>query len=97
MLTEQQPFAKLLNTDLAEITQDQTLIVRFAEEQSIATLNQLLKGKEQCIKAFESVCYVVGSDQDELNPKTLVMLNRIKKALNLTDKDIEIDTHVDAK
>lgn len=89
VLTEQAPFNKLVHADLAEIIRDQTLIVRFAEEQSISTLSKLLKTKDQRLKALKLVRYVVGNDKDELNPKTLVMLNRVKKALNLTAADAD--------
>lgn len=89
VLTGQAPFNELLNVDLAEIIQDQTLIVRFDEDQSIATLNKLLRTKAQRIKAFQLVLYVVGSDDEDLNTQTLGMLNRMKKVLNLTDTDIK--------
>lgn len=89
VLTEQEPFKDLLNTDLAKIIQDQTLIVRFAEDKSISTLKQLIKSKDQRIKAMKLAYHVVGSHEDDLNPKTLAMLNRIKKEMNLTDADIK--------
>ncbi|WP_230661600.1 DUF3141 domain-containing protein [Psychrobacter sp. I-STPA10] len=89
VLTEQAPFNELLNTDLARIIQDQTLIVRFAEEKSITTLRQLIKTKAQRVKAMKLAYHVVGSDEDDLDPKTLAMLNRLKKVMNLTDKDIK--------
>lgn len=88
VLTQQPPFNKLANTDLAEIIQDQTLTVRFAEDHSIASLNKLLKTKAERIRALKPVTYVIGDDQDNLNPSTQAMLARFKTVLRLSDADL---------
>ncbi|MDO5769378.1 MAG: DUF3141 domain-containing protein [Psychrobacter sp.] len=89
VLTKQAPFNALLNTELAEIIQDQTLIVRFAEEQSILALDKMLTSKADCVKAFKVIRYVIGDEKDDLNPITLAMLERLKKVLKLSDKDVQ--------
>lgn len=89
VLTQHAPFDKLANADLAEVIQDQTLIVRFAEEQSITALNKLLRTKAQRLKAFDLVRYVIGEGQQDLNMSTVAMLQRIQHVLNLTEDDIK--------
>ena len=89
VFTEQEPFAHLSKADLAAMIHTQTLIVRFAEDQSIESLSTLLKTQAQSIDALKLVRYVVGKKLDDRNPATLSMMKRIKTALNLTDDDMK--------
>lgn len=89
VLTKQKPFTDLLKADLADMIHTQTLVVRFAEEESIESLGTLLKPKSKRIDAFKLVRYVVGNKRDDRNPATLTMLKRIKTVLNLADADIK--------
>lgn len=88
VLTEQDPFKDLLSSEISNKIQNQTLIVRFAEDQSISALKTLLKTQPKRIEALKLVLYVIGDGEDNLNPDTLAMLNRIKEALSLKDTDI---------
>ncbi|MGM8887070.1 DUF3141 domain-containing protein, partial [Psychrobacter sp. 1U2] len=89
VLTEQEPFSQLLNTELAAMIHTQTLIVRFAEDASIESLNTLIETKSERIKAFKLVYYVVGDKSEDRNYRTLSMMNGIKAALGLADTDIK--------
>ncbi len=89
VLTEQEPFAQLLQADLAAMIHTQTLIVRFAEDDSIASLSTLLKTKPERVKALKLVRYVVGDKAEDRNPATLSIIKRIKTALEMTDADIK--------
>ena len=89
VLTQQEPFTDLSKADLAAIIHTQTLIVRFAEVQSIEALSTMLKNQAQRVDAFKLVRYVVGNKAHDRNPATLSMMRRIKTALDLTDIDIK--------
>ena len=67
----------------------QTLIVRFAEEQSIKALSTMLQTKTERIDALKLVRYVVGDKLIEQHPTTLSIMRRIEAALDLTDADIK--------
>lgn len=83
VVTKQSPFKDLINSDLAKIIENQTLMVRFDEDKSIDALTTLLKDKSERIQAFKQVVYVVGEEKNTLNPETINMLNRLKKVLDL--------------
>ena len=83
VVTKQPPFKNLINSDLAKIIENQTLMVRFDEDKSIDALTTLLKDKSERIQAFKQVIYVVGEEKNNLNPETINMLNRLKKVLDL--------------
>lgn len=89
VLTEQEPFAQLLQVDLAAMIHTQTLIVRFAEDDSIASLSTLLKTKPERVKALRLVRYVVGDKAEDRNLATLSIIRRIKTTLEMTDADIK--------
>lgn len=89
VLTEQEPFCHLLNTELASIIHTQTLIVRFAEEDSIKSLSTLLKDKSKRIDALKLVRYVVGEKAEVQDPAVLSIKKRIEKTLDLTDADVK--------
>ena len=89
VLTEQEPFAQLLQADLAAMIHTQTLIVRFAEDDSIASLSTLLKTKPERVKALRLVRYVVGDKAEDRNLATLSIIRRIKTTLEMTDADIK--------
>lgn len=84
VLTQQQPFKELSSPELAQMIENQTLMVRFDEAKSIDTLQSLLKDKAERSQALQQVLYVIGDEKNNLNPKTVKMLNRIKKVLQLS-------------
>lgn len=88
VITKQLPFKDLLNSNLAQIIENQTLMVRFDENQSMDTLKTLLKDKDERIQAFKQVVYVIGDEEHNLNFATISMLNRLKKVLELS-QDID--------
>lgn len=89
VLTKQEPFTQVSKADLAAMIHTQTLVVRFAEEDSIKSLSALLKTKPRRIDALKLVRYVVGNKADDRNSATLAMMERIKTALSLIDADAE--------
>lgn len=91
VVTEQAPFKDLLNSKLARIIENQTLMVRFDQEKSIEALKTLLKDKSKRGQAFEQVQYVVGNEKNNLNPKTILMLNLIAKVLELPEYNLPQD------
>ncbi len=89
VITQQQPFNSLSQAQMAAIIQDQTLIVRFAEAEAITALTTLLADKSKRADAYKLVLYVVGDEKDNLNLKTITMLDRIKDVLDLKNEDVE--------
>lgn len=89
VLTEQKPFIQLSKTDLATMIHTQTLIVRFAEEESIKSLPTLLRTKAKRVEALKLVYYVVGNQFCDRHPAMVSMIKNIKTVLNLTDADIK--------
>lgn len=90
VLTQQAPFKELSSSKLAEIIENQTLMVRFDEEKSINTLKTLLKDKSERNEALQQVLYVIGDEKVNLNPETIEMLNRIKRVLDLSQPESKI-------
>lgn len=88
VVTQQDPFKDILNSDLAKMIENQTLMVRFDEEKSINALKDLLKNKTERNKALKQVLYVVGDEEDNLNPETMDMLERIEQVLGLSQDNI---------
>ncbi|WP_350558943.1 DUF3141 domain-containing protein [Psychrobacter sp. CAL346-MNA-CIBAN-0220] len=89
VLTKKEPFTHLSQAQLAAMIHTQTLIVRFAEDQSITSLSTLLKTKSKRIDAFKLVRYVVGDKLEDQDPTILSIIKRIEAALDLTDADIK--------
>ena len=89
VLTQQKPFIYLLNTELATMIHMQTLILRFAEDESIKALSTMLQTKAERIDALKLVRYVVGDKLIEQDPTTLSIMRRIEAALDLTEADIK--------
>lgn len=89
VLTQREPFANILKADLASMIHTQTIIVRFAEDDSIQSLSKLLTTKDKRIEALKLVRYVVGDKLVEQDPAILSIKNRIDDALGLTDADIK--------
>lgn len=89
VLTKQKPFTQLNQSELAEMIHTQTLIVRFAEVDSINSLSKLLKTKSERIEALKLVRHVIGNKLDDLNPATLSIIKRIKTVLSVTGEDIK--------
>lgn len=89
VLTEQEPFAHLSHADLADMIHTQTLIVRFAADDSLKSLSTLIKTKSERIDAFKLVCYVIGNKLEDKNSGTISMMNDIKAILSLTQADVK--------
>ncbi|WP_201585370.1 DUF3141 domain-containing protein [Psychrobacter jeotgali] len=88
VLTEQEPFKHIPQADLASMIRTQTIIVRFAEDESIKTLSTLLKTKTDRVKALKLVRYVVGEKLVEQDLDILSIKKRIESELNLSDADL---------
>ena len=89
VLTQKEPFTHLSQTELATMIHTQTLIVRFAEDDSITSLSTLLTTKVQRVNALKWVNYVVGDDAIEQDPAMLSIKKRIETALKLTAADTQ--------
>ena len=74
VLTEQEPFTHMLQADLSAMIHTQTLIVRFAEDESITSLSKLLKTKAERIEALKLVRYVVGDKLVKKDPAILSVM-----------------------
>lgn len=88
VLTEKAPFTKMPQADLSAMIHTQTIIVRFAENESITSLSTLLTSKEQRIEALKLVHYVVGDKLVNQDPAILSIKKRIESALELKEADI---------
>lgn len=84
LLTKHPPFKALSSPELAQIIENQTLMVRFDEGNSIDTLPTLLKTKPERMEAFKQILYTIGNETDDLNFETVEMLKRIQKVLNIS-------------
>jgi len=82
VLTKDEPFRSLPMARRAEIIHEQSLIVEYAHDEAIESLPQLLRTPEERRRAAEVVQFVPGP-LDEMDPRTLVMLQRIRHALGL--------------
>ena len=89
VLTQRVPFKHLTNAELAAKIHTQTIIVRFAEDESIKSLSKLLKTKAKRIEALELVNYVVGDKLVAQDPTLSSIKKRIEAALNVSDADLK--------
>lgn len=89
VLTQRAPFKHLTNAELAAKIHTQTIIVRFAEDESIKSLSKLLKTKAKRIEALKLVNYVVGDKLVAQDPTLSSIKKRIEAALNVSDADLK--------
>jgi pimeloyl-ACP methyl ester carboxylesterase len=82
MLSNDEPFASLGAQRRAEFIHEQSIIVEFEREAAINTLPRLLPNFEERTRAVAAVEYVAGAI-DEMEPRTVHMLQRIRRALDL--------------
>ncbi|MGQ3674326.1 DUF3141 domain-containing protein [Xanthobacter sp. TB0139] len=82
VLTSDEPFSSLPVEQRAQIIHEQTLVVEYAGEEAIQALPEMLKTEEERRKAMDVVQYVPGRI-DEMDPRTLAMLQRFRHVLGL--------------
>lgn len=82
MLSSDEPFASLGAQRRAQLIHEQSIIVEFEREAAIKTLPKLLPTYEERVKALGAVEYVAGAIE-EMEPRTVHMLQQIRKALDL--------------
>ncbi|MFG1419602.1 DUF3141 domain-containing protein [Xanthobacter sp. V0B-10] len=82
VLTKDEPFVSLPVERKAEIIHEQSLIVEYARDAAIEGLAEMLRTPEERRKAAEVVQFVPGPI-NEMEPRTLAMLQRIRQALGL--------------
>jgi len=82
MLSADAPFASLGAQHRAQLIHEQSIIVEFEREQAIETLPLLLPTIDERAKAVGAVEYVAGAIE-EMEPRTVHMLQQIRKALHL--------------
>lgn len=82
VLTKDEPFASLGAERRAALIWEQSIIAEFEPDRAIETLPILLPGSEERRKAIEVVEYIAGS-MEEMEPRTLKVLQRFHAALGL--------------
>ncbi len=82
LLAHDEPFASLGAEKRAALIREQTIVVEFAPDRAIATLTALLPEVEDRERAIEVVEYVAGA-VEEMEPRTIAMLQRLRAALGL--------------
>ena len=82
MLTHDQPFAALGAERRAAIIHEQSIIVEFERERAVETLPLLLAARKDREAAAAAVEFVAGAIE-EMEARTLTMLQHIRKALDL--------------
>ncbi|MDQ0504535.1 DUF3141 domain-containing protein [Xanthobacter agilis] len=92
VLTKDEPFLSLPVARKAEIIHEQSLVVEYAREAAIEALPEMLRTPEERRKAAEVVQFVPGP-LEEMDPRTLSMLQRIRHVLGLepATADIALD------
>ncbi len=82
VLTKDEPFASLGAERRAALIREQSVIAEFEREKAIQTLPDLLPTEAERRKAIEVVEFIAGSIE-EMEPKTLQMVQRFHAALGL--------------
>jgi poly(3-hydroxyalkanoate) synthetase len=82
MLSCDEPFASLGAQHRAQLIHEQSIIVEFEREQAIETLPLLLPAFDDRVKAVGAIEFVAGAIE-EMEPRTVLMLQKIRKALDL--------------
>ena len=92
VLTRDEPFASLGAERRAALIREQSIIAEFEPDRAIETLPTLLPGFEERRKAIEVVEYIAGS-MEEMEPRTLKILQRFHAALGLPLITSSLVTH----
>ncbi|HYA81036.1 MAG TPA: alpha/beta hydrolase, partial [Methylocystis sp.] len=82
MLSCDEPFASLGSERRAHIIHEQSIIVEFEREKALEALALLLPAPTDRERAIGAVEYVAGAIE-EMEPRTLHMLQQIRRALDL--------------
>ncbi len=82
VLTKDEPFCSLPMAQRAQIIHEQSLMVEYGGEAAIDTLVDLLKTPEERQRAAEVAQFVPGP-LEEMEPRTLAMLQRFRHVLGL--------------
>ena len=82
MLSSDEPFVSLGAQRRSQLIHEQSIIVEFARDEALETLALLLPTADQRSKAVGAVEFVAGSIE-EMEPRTLQMLQSIRKVLGL--------------
>ena len=82
VLTRDEPFASLGAERRAALIREQSIIAEFEPDRAIETLPNLLPGLEERRKAIDVVEFIAGS-MEEMEPRTLKILQRFHAALDL--------------
>ena len=92
ILTRDEPFASLGAERRAALIREQSIIAEFEPERAIETLPNPLSSSEERRKAIDVVEYIAGS-VEEMEPRTLEILQRFHAALNLPLVTSTLVTH----
>jgi pimeloyl-ACP methyl ester carboxylesterase len=92
VLTKDEPFASLGAERRAALIREQSIIAEFEPDRAIETLPNLLPGLEDRRKAIDVVEYIAGAI-DEMEPRTLKILQRFHAALSLPLITSSLITH----
>jgi hypothetical protein len=82
MLSSDEPFASLGAQRRAQLIHEQSIIVEFERENAIETLRLLLPNFDERMRAVSAVEFVAGAIE-EMEPRTVHMLQRVRNALDL--------------
>jgi len=82
VLSHDEPFASLGPERRTALIHEQSVIVEFEPDLAVKTLPDLLPDKAERQKAIEVVEYIAGA-VDEMEPKTIQMVERFRAALGL--------------
>ena len=88
VLTENPIFAEIDPISRTRMIHEQTIIAQFEPDRALAAIPQLLPMAEEREKATELVEYVLGA-VDEMEPHTLALLNKMREALGLPQREAE--------
>ncbi|MFS8035939.1 DUF3141 domain-containing protein [Xanthobacter sp. AM11] len=91
VLTKDEPFRSLPMAQRSQIIHEQTLIVEYAGDAAVQTLADLLRTPEERRLAVEVVQFVPGP-LDEMEPRTLSMLQRFRHVLGLQPTTTDVLT-----
>jgi len=86
MIHSRPPFDSMTAEERAELIYEQTLIVKFAPEEAMASLPQLLKDDVERYRAINVVLDIAGPVED-MDPQTITMFKRLQTILRVLAHD----------